>query len=126
MLNGIEMGAKMVFWIKKFAFIVGLITFFASMMIHFSGPDPFNYNLLLPATIKALLGASILWFTGFIIGDIFFKGVLTDVPLERNNLIEGGMLQYIHLKKEKNIPGGEDMPLVNVIRDVKGSGKKGK
>ncbi|MBN1603429.1 MAG: hypothetical protein JW915_17600 [Chitinispirillaceae bacterium] len=116
----------MVFWIKKLAFIIGLITFFASMAIHFSGSDPFNLNLLLPAIIKSLLGASILWFAGFIIGDIFFKGVLTDVPLERNNLIEGGMLQRIHLKKEKSLPGGEDMPLVTAVKNEKNSEKKKK
>jgi hypothetical protein len=103
----------MVFWIKKFAFIIGLITFFTIMIIHFLSPDPLNYNLLVPAFVKAFLGASLLWFTGFIIGDIFFKGVLTDIQLERNNLIEGGMIQNIHFKKEKNIPGGEDMPLVS-------------
>ncbi len=109
----------MVFWIKKFAFIIGLITFFTTMILHFLSPDPLNYNLLIPAIVKALMGASLLWFTGFIIGDIFFKGVLTDIPLERNNLIEGGMIQNIHLKKEKNIPGGEDMPLAGSAKDEK-------
>jgi hypothetical protein len=109
----------MVFWIKKFAFIIGLITFFISMMIHFLSPFPFDYNVLIPAIIKAFLGASILWFTGFIIGDIFFKGVLTDIQLERNNLVEGGMIQQIHLKKEKNLPGGDEMPLVNTVAATK-------
>jgi hypothetical protein len=109
----------MVFWIKKFAFIIGLITFFTTMVIHFMAPDPFNYNLLIPALIKAMLGGSLLWFTGFIIGDIFFKGVLTDIQLERNNLIEGGMIQSIHLKKEKNNPGGEEMPLTGTEKTGK-------
>jgi len=113
----------MVFWIKKFAFIIGLITFFTTMIIHFLCPDPLEYNLLIPALVKALMGASLLWFTGFIIGDIFFKGVLTDIQLERNNLVEGGMIQNIHLKKEKNIPGGEDMPLVELEKDVKKTNK---
>jgi hypothetical protein len=116
----------MVFWIKKLAFIIGLITFFTSMAIHFFGSDPLNLNLLLPAIIRSLLGAAILWFTGFITGDIFFKGVLTDVPLERNNLVEGGMLQQIHLKKEKSLPGGEDMPLHTVEKNVQLSEKKKK
>jgi hypothetical protein len=114
----------MVFWIKKFAFIIGLITFFTTMIMHFLSPDPLNYNLLIPALVKALMGASLLWFTGFIIGDIFFKGVLTDIQLERNNLVEGGMIQNIHLKKEKNIPGGEDMPLVGHVKKTKKSEQK--
>lgn len=111
----------MVFWIKKFAFVMGLITFFTTLGIHFMAPDPLDYNLLIPALVKGLLGASLLWFTGFIIGDIFFKGVLTDIQLERNNLIEGGMLQNIHLKKEKNIPGGEDLPLTSTVKAGKSS-----
>src|SRR5574344_1712243 len=53
------------------------------------------------------------WFTGFILGDIFFKAVLTDIDeKDTNDLLEGGLVQRIHTEKEKHVPGGPEFPFV--------------
>jgi hypothetical protein len=110
-------------WIRRFAKILGQVTFFFMMIIHFMRPDPLEYTSFIPALVVAFAAGSLIWFAGFIVGDIFFKGVLTDIKIERDNLIEGGMVQHIQMKQEQCVPGGKELPFsdsrVNVYRGKK-------
>ncbi|NLP01095.1 MAG: hypothetical protein GX089_01230 [Fibrobacter sp.] len=111
----------MVFWIKRVATILCFITFFAVLFVNLAGcTDIFDPQCLIPALIKATLSGALFWFAGFIAGDIFFKGVLTDIEVDDSNLLEGGLLQQVHLKREQQIPGGADMPFIS---DKMDSGK---
>ena len=104
----------MIFWIKRVATILGFSAFFAVLFICLAGSvDPFDPMQIVSAIIKASLGAALFWFAGFIIADIFFKGVLTDINVEDSNLLEGGLIQHLHTKKEQQVPGGPDMPFAN-------------
>ncbi|NLG18279.1 MAG: hypothetical protein GX556_13180 [Fibrobacter sp.] len=101
----------MVFWIKKIAAILCFTTFFAVLFINMAGSsDPFDPLNIVQSLIIASLSGALFWFAGFIVGDIFFKGVLTDIDVDDSNLLEGGLLQQVHMKREQQVPGGEEMP----------------
>ena len=99
------------YWIKKGAFLLGTTVFFIILLTSLIGLDPLNPIHLIPAIIKAVLGGALFWFTGFILGDIVFKGVMTDIDSnDKNNLLEGGLVQRIHMEKERYVPGGPELP----------------
>jgi hypothetical protein len=99
------------YWIKKGAFLLGTTVFFIIFLTSLIGLDPLNPMHLIPAILKAVLGGALFWFTGFILGDIVFKGVLTDIDAtDKNNLLEGGLVQRIHMEKERHVPGGPELP----------------
>ncbi|HEX3019055.1 MAG TPA: hypothetical protein VHP36_02085 [Chitinispirillaceae bacterium] len=104
----------MIYWIKKTAMLLGYTAFFGILFFClFSSENQFDFNTIILCLIKALLGGGLFWFLGFILGDIIFKGVLTDVEIEKSNLIEGGLIQRITSKHESALPGGPDMPLID-------------
>lgn len=127
----------MVYWIKKTAFLLGISAFFGILFISmFSSNDPLDIGNILCSIIKGLLGGGLLWFAGFILGDIIFKGILTDVPIDKDNLVEGGLIQRINEKQKMALPGGPDMPLIdaksgntvgkiNPVKKNKKSGSRG-
>jgi len=101
------------YWIKKGAFFLGVMVFFIILLTSMIGLDPMNPMHLVPAIIKAVFGGALFWFTGFILGDIVFKGVLSDIDEnDKNNLLEGGLVQRIHSEKERFVPGGPELPFV--------------
>jgi hypothetical protein len=101
------------YWIKKGAFLLGGFVFFVILLSNLIGSDPFDLNYLVPALIRAVLGGALFWFAGFILGDIVFKGVLNDIDEnDKSNLLEGGLIQQMHMEKEKHVPGGEEYPYV--------------
>jgi hypothetical protein len=55
-------------------------------------------------------GAALLWIVGIVIADILVKGIITDIDIDRKNLVEGGLLQQVHAIRAKNLPGGPEMP----------------
>src|SRR5512133_3528961 len=119
----------MSYWIKKGAMLLGISVFFIILLLSMIGLDPMQPAHLIPALIKALLGGALFWFTGFILGDIIFKAVLTDIDeKDNNNLLEGGLVQRIHTEKGKQVPGGPELPFVEekvtYQRVVKRKGKK--
>jgi hypothetical protein len=118
----------MLYWIKKFAYIIALICFFILFFNGIDFGDPFNIQILLKAFIKAFCGGILLWFVGFIIGDITLKGVLEDVPENDLDEIEGGLIQRIHDSKSETAvmdkkPGKS---YVEVGSEAKGKKKKKK
>jgi hypothetical protein len=91
----------MVQWIKRFAGILGWMSFFIVLFAGIDPADPFDMSIALPALARAIISATLFWFAGFIIGDIMFKGVVEDVVEREMDDIEGGVLQRIHdIKRE--------------------------
>lgn len=104
----------MLYWVRKAAILLGYTVFFGVLFISLaSSADPFDLSSLIMCIIKALIGGGLFWFAGYILGDIMFKGVLTDIEVDKANLLEGGLIQRINEKHENALPGGPDMPLVD-------------
>lgn len=102
----------MIYWIRKTAMLLGYTVFFGVLFFNLSSrADPFNFGTLILCIIKALIGGGLFWFAGYILGDIMFKGVLTDLETEDSSMLEGGLIQRINEKNENALPGGTDMPL---------------
>lgn len=108
----------MIYWIRKAAMLLGYTVFFGVLFLSLASSDnPFDFGSLIMCIIKALIGGGLFWFTGYILGDIIFKGVLTDLEVEKSCMLEGGLIQRINEKNEDALPGGPDMPLVNAEPD---------
>ncbi|MDO5576394.1 MAG: hypothetical protein Q4F84_04890 [Fibrobacter sp.] len=112
----------MVYWIKKLALILAFFVFFALLFVNLSNLDSFEFENMIMSVIKSFFGAALFWFTGFIIGDIFLKGIVTDIEHDEMNGLEGGMIQRIDMKKQDLVPGGVEMPFVEEVENgVKGA-----
>lgn len=104
----------MVYWIRKTAMLMGYTVFFGVLFFSLAdSSDPFDLGSLIMCIVKALIGGGVFWFTGYILGDIIFKGILTDLEVDKANLLEGGLVQRINEKHENELPGGPDMPLID-------------
>jgi len=108
----------MVYWIRKLAGIFAFFVFFMLLFADLSVLDSFEFNNLIISVIKAFVAASLFWFAGFIMGDIFLKGIITDIEHDEMNLIEGGMVQRLDMKKQDMVPGGAEMPFVEENTEV--------
>jgi hypothetical protein len=94
----------MVFWIKRTARILGIVSFFVVFFIGLDPSRPFDPQIALVAFLKGMLGAVLFWFAGFILGDIVFKGLVTGVQTHESDAIDGGLIQRIHDEKKRNDP----------------------
>lgn len=104
----------MIYWIRKAAMLLGYTVFFGVLFLSLaSSANPFDFGTLIMCIIKALIGGGLFWFAGYILGDIMFKGVLTDIEMDKASMLEGGLIQRINEKHEDALPGGADMPLVD-------------
>jgi hypothetical protein len=105
----------MAFWIKRAARIIGAVTFFVVFFIGLDPARPFDPQIVAVAFFKGVLGAILFWFAGFILGDIVFKGLVTDVVTGESDAIEGGLLQRIHEEKIRSDPdnAGHKGPVVD-------------
>lgn len=109
----------MIHWIRKAAILMSCTVFFGVLFFGLAtSADSFDLSSLFICIIKALVSGGLFWFAGFILGDIVFKGVLTDIDLDRTNLLEGGLVQRINEKQADALPGGADMPLVDSESDA--------
>ncbi len=95
----------MMYWIKRMARMLGMLTFFVVFFLGIDPEDPFNANVAAIAFFKGLAGAFLFWLLGFIIADIVVKGLVTDVPTDDNDTVEGGLLQRIHNVQSSLTPG---------------------
>jgi hypothetical protein len=86
----------MMYWIKRIARILGMLSFFTVFFLGIDPADPFDATTAGIAFAKGCAGAFLFWFLGFIIADIVIKGLVTDVPTHDNDKIEGGLLQRLH------------------------------
>ncbi|MBD3315538.1 MAG: hypothetical protein GF344_07100 [Chitinivibrionales bacterium] len=89
----------MVYWIKRLANILAVSAFFVIFFAGINPVNPFDMLAALAVMLRGVLGASLFWFGGFVIGDIILKGVVEDIPDETIDVLEGGMLQRVRESK---------------------------
>ena len=94
----------MVFWIKRTARILSIITFFVVFFIGLDPAQPFDPQILALAALKGFCGAVLFWFAGFVLGDIVFKSIVSGVETTPSDKIEGGFIQRIHDEKSRMHP----------------------
>ncbi|MDD5675486.1 MAG: hypothetical protein PHC61_15055 [Chitinivibrionales bacterium] len=104
----------MVYWIKKSARLICFFVFFIVLITGINPNDPFNVIHDTLALGKAILAAALFWFTGFILSDIVFKGLLEHIDMSEIHILEGGLMQQIRDEKAKPniefVGGGRDKP----------------
>lgn len=100
----------MVYWIKRFASLLGISAFFVLLFTGTISSGQFSWESLLPAFARAFGGAALLWIVGIVVADILVKGIITDIDIDRKDLIDGGLLQQVHTIRAKSVPGGPEMP----------------
>lgn len=86
----------MMYWIKRVARLLALLTFFTVFVSGIDPADPFNAHIAVLAFAKGCAGALLFWLLGFIIADILIKGLVMDIRTDENDTIEGGLLQRLH------------------------------
>ena len=86
----------MMYWIKRIARQLELLTFFTVFASGIDPADPFNAQIAIWACAKGCVGALLFWLLGFIIADIVIKGLVTDIRTDENDTMEGGLLQRLH------------------------------
>ena len=109
-VRSIKKEGTMIYWIRRIAMIFACLTFFVIFFTNAGLGSPFSPEVLFAAAAKALIGAALFWLAGFIVSDILFKGVITDIETGKEDLIEGGLVQRVHLYKENSAPGGLELP----------------
>jgi hypothetical protein len=100
----------MIYWIKKCASILGIAAFFVLLFTGIVSSGQFSWECFVPACARAFGGAALLWVLGIVVADILVKGIITDIEVDKECLVEGGLLQQVHAVREKNVPGGPEMP----------------
>jgi hypothetical protein len=94
----------MVFWIKRSARILSIVTFFVVFFIGLDPAQPFDPQIAAVAFMKGFFGAVLFWFAGFILGDIVFKGIVSGIETTQSDSIDGGLIQRIHDEKVRAHP----------------------
>ena len=86
----------MIIWIKRFARILAISSFFIVFFLGIDPSDPFDRTALFIAFLKGCLGALLFWTVGFVLADIVIKGLVAGVRTEKSDVIEGGVLQRLY------------------------------
>jgi hypothetical protein len=95
-----DKSAAMVLWTKRTAFFLGLCAFVTMFLLSYDYENYLDTKMMMIAAIKGLCAALLFWIAGLIIGNIFLKGLVTDIPVDQNHLIDGGILQRIYLYQQ--------------------------
>jgi hypothetical protein len=96
-----DKAAAMVMWTKRSAFFLGACAFIVMFLLSFDFEDYMNTMMIVISLVKGLCAALLFWMAGLIIGNIFLKGLVTDIPVDQNHLIEGGVLQRIYMYQQR-------------------------
>jgi hypothetical protein len=91
----------MVLWTRRSAFFLAFCAFIAMFLVSFDFGAYSDVKVIIISTVKGLGAALLFWLAGLIIGNIFLKGLITDVPADQEHLLEGGLLQRIYLYQER-------------------------
>ncbi|MDR0307731.1 MAG: hypothetical protein LBI42_12965 [Chitinispirillales bacterium] len=102
-LTPAERTASMVKWTKRTAALLGLSAFGVTFLVNFEF-EIFEAAPILSAGLKGTAAGVIFWFTGLIVGNIFLKSLVSDVPADPSNLVEGGILQRVYLYQKRLDP----------------------
>jgi len=96
-----DKAAAMVLWTRRSAFFLGACAFVVMFLLSFDFEDYMDTMMIVIAVIKGAGAALLFWMAGLIIGNIFLKGLVTDIPVDQNHLIEGGILQRIYMYQQR-------------------------
>jgi hypothetical protein len=96
--------ASMVKWTKRTAFLLGLCAFGVTFLVSFDFENYIDVGMILTAGIKGMGAGVLFWLAGLVIGNIFLRGLVTDVPVDPSNLVEGGVLQRLYLYQKRLDP----------------------
>ena len=108
----------MVVWIKKLANAAALLAFFAVFFLGLNPENPFETTTLVLALLKGGLAAGLFWLLGIVIADIALKGIVEDIPREKIDVLEGGLVQHVY-KVKKDQPVEEQGPPIRVRENAK-------
>jgi len=96
-----DKAAAMVLWTKRSAFFLGACAFIVMFLLSYDYENYLDTMMIVIAVIKGLCAALLFWIAGLIIGNIFLKGLVTDIPVDQTHLIDGGILQRIYLYQQR-------------------------
>ena len=96
-----EKAAAMVAWTKRCAFFLGFCAFIVMFMLSYDFENYADTKVIVKSIIMGLGAFLLLWVSGLIIGNIFLRGLITDIPVEHEHLVDGGILQRIYLYQQR-------------------------
>lgn len=96
-----DKAAAMVLWTKRSAFFLGVCAFIVMFLLSFDFDNYQDTMMVVIAAIKGFCAALLFWIAGLIIGNIFLRGLVTDIPVDQNHLIDGGILQRIYAYQQR-------------------------
>jgi hypothetical protein len=94
----------MVHWIKRMARILAVLTFLIVFVTGLDPSQPLDPHIVTIAFFKGFLGAVLFWFAGFILGDIVLKGLITAIPTQEDDAIDGGLIQRVYNEQKRSTP----------------------
>ncbi len=109
-------------WTKRLAMFLAATVFFIILAASYDFTDPYSLHNLVNSSVKALAAGLLFWFAGLIVCDIFLKGIVTDIPTDSSDLVDGGILQRIYLQQHNSDPDGVGNKVV-IGMPVKSGGK---
>jgi len=92
--------AEMIQWTKRLASFLGICAFIAMFLVSYDFENYFDTGVIIKSTIMGLGAALLFWVAGLIIGNIFLRGLVTDIPVSQEHLVDGGLLQRIYLYQQ--------------------------
>ena len=97
----VNKASSMIRWTGRSAFFLGFCAFVVMFLLSYDFENYFDSKMIIIATVKGMGAGLLFWIAGLIIGNIFLKGLVTDVPVDQNHLVDGGILQRIYLYQQR-------------------------
>lgn len=91
----------MVVWTRRTAFFLGFCAFVVMFLVSYDFDNYTAAKTIAVSAVKGLCAGLLFWIAGLITGNIFLKGLITDVPVDQSHLVDGGILQRIYLYQQK-------------------------
>jgi hypothetical protein len=96
-----DKAAAMILWTKRAATFLGFCAFAVMFLLSYDFTDYLETKMIIIAFVKGACAGLLFWLAGLVIGNIFLRGLVTDVPVDQNHLIDGGILQRIYLYQQR-------------------------
>lgn len=97
----VDKSAAMVLWTKRSAFFLGMCGFAVMFLLSYDFDNYLDTKVIIVSAIKGTCAGILFWIAGLIIGNIFLRGLVTDIPVDQNHLIDGGILQRVYLYQQR-------------------------
>jgi hypothetical protein len=93
--------SEMIQWTRRLAFLLGFSAFIVMFLVSYDFENYFDTKVIIISSVKGLGAALLFWIAGLIIGNIFLRGLVTDIPVNQEHLVDGGLLQRIYLYQQR-------------------------